>query len=83
MKDYAYVSFSGNNLRFNISLAKCSTLSCTIERSAASGIGKLNADKNQSDTNNIDTSIFIPISIGLTLLGIATYGTIFCLRKFA
>ena len=83
LKDFAYVSVAGNALNFNISLKKCETMSCKQERSLALSIGNLNADSNQSGTNNIDPSIFIPIGISLGLLGLCTFGVIFGLRKFS
>lgn len=71
-------------MKFNISLTACATLNCSTERAAASNIGSLNPD-NQDDSNSdgAGSNIWVPISVGITLMGLATTGTVMGLKKYA
>ena len=43
-----------------------------------------NSDNSNTDGNsNIDTNIFVPIGVGVALMGLATAGVIFGLRRYA
>jgi hypothetical protein len=83
--DKAFVSFAGTNLNFNITLTACATPNCTTEREVAASIGSLssdNADGNGGDGSADKSNIFLAIGLGVGLMGAATAGMIYGLRKF-
>jgi hypothetical protein len=84
--DRSYVSVGGTNLNFNISLTTCSTPGCIDEIAAAESIGSLSVGNSDNlngtgDGSTTNTNIFLAIGLGVGMMGVATVGAIFGLRK--